>query len=164
MTQTRALLAEGKPLREAIREASIGRHLWVVAHPPAAHARHGNRAPAGDRHDRRLGDFDGFHSACIANDPSVVCEAYRRKTRKHCQFILFFWWLPVGMFKTEVEENAFFSTARSYSNGHGNAGNNLKSVFEAVGPADSRAEQKVALPLYTLRSGHLLTAVESCLE
>jgi hypothetical protein len=54
--------------------------------------------------------------------------------------ILFFWQLPVGMFKTKVQENAFFSAARSHSNGHGDAWNNLKPVFEIVGPANSRAE------------------------
>jgi hypothetical protein len=52
--------------------------LWIVAHPPAAHARHRNRAPAGHCDDRRISDVDDFHLVGAAHDLSMVCEHWRR--------------------------------------------------------------------------------------
>lgn len=78
--------------------------------------------------------------------------------------ILFFRQFPVGMFKAEVNENAFFSAARSDSERYGDTGYNLKSILEVIGPANSRVQQKIARPLCDLRRGHLLTANEHCLE
>jgi hypothetical protein len=55
------------------------------AHPPAAHARHRNRAATGYCDDRGPGHFDHFHSAGLANDLPMVCEAHWRRT---CSVIL----------------------------------------------------------------------------
>ena len=78
------------------------------------------------------------------------------------QLSLFRWRRPVGMFKAEVNENTFFSAARPDSERHSDAGNNLKPIFEVVGPANSWAQQEIARPLCGLRRSHLLTAIEKC--
>src|SRR5712672_4317392 len=68
------------------------------------------------------------------------------------------------MFQAEVNEDAFFSAARSDSERHGDTRNDLKSVFAVVGPANSGVQQKSAGPLCCLRRSHFLTAIEDCLE
>jgi cobalt-zinc-cadmium resistance protein CzcA len=90
VTQTRALLAEGKPLREAIREASIGRVRPKLMTASTAicgllpilllrmHDTEIER-PLAIVNDRRLGDFDGFHSALVL--PTIYPWFTRRAMR-----------------------------------------------------------------------------------
>ena len=77
---------------------------------------------------------------------------------------LFLWQHTVMVFDAEVREIAYFSATRTDSERHGDTGNNLKSAFEVVSPANSRDQQKVAGPLGGLRRNHLLAAVENRLE
>jgi cobalt-zinc-cadmium resistance protein CzcA len=72
VSQTRSLLAEGRPFQEALREASIGRvrpKLMTAgtAAPRATPPRFRDRAPAGGGDDRRPGDLDAVHSAGSAD-------------------------------------------------------------------------------------------------
>ena len=64
------------------------------------------------------------------------------------------------MLKAEVNENTLFSAARPHAERHGDAGNNLKPIFEVVGPANSWAHQEIARLLCGLRRSHLQTAIE----
>jgi AcrB/AcrD/AcrF family len=107
VTQTRALMADGKPLREAIRAASIGRvrpklmtaSTAVCGLLPILLLRmHGTEI------ERPLvvvmpGHFDYLHSAGLAHDLSMVCEAHWRRT---CLAIL------SGAFSTLPAEHTLF--------------------------------------------------------
>ena len=124
--QVRGLTRAG----EACRRIDL-RHLLRAA-------KHRLDAPA--RLSLGMGEAELLWSHFADVGRPVAQRSTRTKERNIGQFILFFWQLPVGMFKTKVQENAFFSAARSHSDGHGDAGNNLKSVFEVVSPANSRTE------------------------
>ena len=74
VTQTRGLLAEGRSLPEAVREASIGRvqtkaddgrdrDTRLAPHAGVALARHRDRASPRRGHDRWIGDIHTLHAA-----------------------------------------------------------------------------------------------------